>query len=205
MKVKVKIYDFDHTLVDGDSIFLLWKYALKKGWVSPWFAIKSFLKGGIFYCMTGRFEKMKEGMIALLPKLSQEEMDAFVEDLLREKGFPAILSTIEEEGYVTILCSASPKAYMELVAQRLGFDYLIATEHQGGKLTGKNNTGEEKARRLRELFQTMDMDVDPTLSKSYTDNPKKDGPMCSFTNQRFVINKTAEGYVTLNDTSGTSA
>ena len=74
----------------------------------------------------------------------------------------------------SVVISASPDFLLNDISARLGFDTLICTRHnpKNGAITGKNCRGEEKVRRLYEIFGKDSIKVIDVYSDSlYHDRP----------------------------------
>lgn len=185
---KIKIYDFDKTLVDIDSIRVLIRFALKNGYINifglSWWIIKGFFA----MLFTGRFEKLKSAFVKVVEAVPDNALKEFSKGFVETHGYKNLIDEINEEGYITILCSASLYGYMKYIKEILGFDYLIATKHADGKVIGNDNTRMTKKENLEKLFQKEGIEVSYDESKSYTDSYKNDFWMCSFTKNKFVVN-----------------
>lgn len=201
---KVKIYDFDKTLVEGDSIGVLIKYAIKKGWISPIKFIGWTIEGFFAMLLSLSFERFKDSFVKIVEALSEAQKQEFVNHLLKNYGYSNLINEIKEDGYTTILCSASLYGYMKYVKDILGFDYLICTSHKDGLVIGKNNIKKEKFVNLNSFFKEKGIDVDYENSKSYSDSIKNDKYMMSFTKEKYLINdnRNYEGYHNLRGIKG---
>lgn len=201
---KVKIYDFDKTLVEGDSIGVLIKYAIKKGWISPFKFVGWTFEGVFRMLISFSFERFKDSFVKTVEALTEAQKLEFVNYLLKNYGFNNLINEIKEEGYTTILCSASLYGYMKYVKDILGFDYLICTLHKNGMVIGKNNIKKEKLVNLNLLFKEKGIEVDYENSKSYSDSIKNDKYMMSFTKEKYLINdnRNYEGYHNLRGIKG---
>lgn len=201
---KVKIYDFDKTLVEGDSIGVLIKYAIKKGYLSPITFIGWILKGLFLMLVTLSFERFKDAFVRTVEILTEEQKIEFVNYLLKNYGFGNLIKDIKEEGYITILCSASLYGYMKYVKEILDFDYLICTKHSNGKVVGNDNKRKEKMYNLNLLFKEKYIDVDYENSKSFSDSIKNDKYMMSFTKEKYLVNdnRKYDGYFNIRGFKG---
>lgn len=196
---KVKIYDFDKTLAQGDSIMSLIEYAKAHKIASKpaiywrlFLASLNFLRGF-------KIDRFKSFAAWLVNKFSDEDLEKYVAWHLEIYGFQNLIDEIREYGYTTILCSASLERYVKIIARDLGFDYCIATHHDEKKILGINNAKEEKLVRLNELFARENIEVDYENSKAYTDSVKNDKWMCSPCKSKFVVNDQAshQGFINI--------
>ena len=131
MTRKIAFFDFDDTLVDCQSITILWKFAIKK---QPYLIIYLFVQlliGIIKYIFTFNFSHIKTSMVSLLKFLSEEDLKFFANNILNPKYFYRDgIKELEKFGddYLKFLVSASPLNYMKYFKEILSFDYIIATE-----------------------------------------------------------------------------
>jgi len=109
-------------------------------------------------------ERLLRAVFAGLPETRLREIArSFVDRLLaggmREPAVAA-LRRHRDSGHRTVLLSASPDFYVEVIADRLGFDHCICTRTARGpdgmltgELAGANCRGEEKLARLFQHFE----------------------------------------------------
>ena len=162
MKQILALFDFDGTLVPGDSIVAYLKLALQKGYVDS-----ITLAGDAFVALLGyaklvSFEKGKTHALKFLRKLTPEQRAAFDAQFVREtlaRAHPAGLARIawhKAQGHVVALCSASTRQYMTQIGSALGADCVIASTQDENGAVLENCSGETKARRIRETFPNAD-------------------------------------------------
>jgi phosphatidylglycerophosphatase C len=158
-------FDFDGTLTTRDSFtaFLAWRagagrYAAGLVRLAP----SAFLY--LFHRDRGRIKAAAAR--AFLVGMSQNEMAAearrFAEGYARKLLRPDAMRSWKRwqgEGARMVIVTASPETIVAPFARGLGADVLIATELEfdsdglfTGRLAGPNCRGEEKVRRLREVF-----------------------------------------------------
>lgn len=185
---KVKIYDFDKTLAQGDSIISLIEYAKSEKIASPIVIYWRLFLASLNFLLVFKIERFKSFAAWLVNKFSDEDLEKYVAWHLETYGFQNLIDEIHEDGYTTILCSASLERYVKIIARDLGFDYCIATRHDDKKILGVNNAKEEKLVRLNELFARENIEVDYENSKAYTDSVKNDKWMCLPCRYKYVVN-----------------
>ena len=185
---KIKIYDFDKTLVDIDSIRVLIRFTLKNGYINIFELAWWFIRGFFLMLFTFKFENFKSAFVRVVEAVPEEALKHFSKEFIEKHGYKNLIREIHEDGYTAILCSASLYGYMKYVKEILGFDYLIATSHANGKVIGKNNTKMTKKENLEKLFKNEGIVVSYDESKSYTDSYENDFWMCSFTKNKYVVN-----------------
>ncbi len=201
MKTNVAIFDFDNTIVNIDSIFILWRDAMKNFPKYRRYYLLHFLPASIRWLFHRHGNALKDLIMPLFAYYSEEELRQFVlSQLLPEYMFEEAREEVlkcHDEGYYLILTSASPTAYLKYVGEALPFDTIIGTEMtEDYRLLGKNNRNREKVRRLESFFASKEMEIDYEASRAYSDSLDQDGPMLELVKNRYVINgrRVPEGY-----------
>lgn len=192
MTRKIAFFDFDDTLVDCQSITILWKFAIKK---QPYLIIYLFVQlliGIIKYIFTFNFSHIKTSMVSLLKFLSEEDLKFFANNILNPKYFYRDgIKELEKFGddYLKFLVSASPLNYMKYFKDILSFDYIIATElDENFKVKSKNNSGHQKVLNINKYLDELNIKIDYENSYCYTDNYKADRFMANLVENKFLIN-----------------
>lgn len=169
MKKIVTIYDFDHTIYDGDAsldfiIFCLRRYpSLWKYSIGMLISLLNYILGH------GNRKRFKQEAFALLKDLNDVDdiTTAFWD--VNEKKIKSWYSDRHKDSDIVI--SASPEFLLQPIIQRLGVKTLIATkmDKRTGVITGKNCRGTEKVRRLKNYDSSIKvLDV---YSDSLSDKP----------------------------------
>lgn len=148
-------FDFDGTLIRGDSIAQLALYGLKKGKISLLAALWSALAGGLYHMhLVGEMTAKRAGH-GFLVRMDAAERETFLQDfagMICKKIRPQGLETIrkhQSQGDAVILCSASCACYMRHVARYLGVDALLCTPTDAqGQPQPPNCKRGEKVRRI---------------------------------------------------------
>ncbi|RVU54318.1 HAD family hydrolase [Anaerosphaera multitolerans] len=202
MKTRVFLFDFDKTLTDEDSIFLLWEYAIKMKRISRFYYIGKMILGAFKYIFSlGNFKYMKTEMCSVLKYLSEEDLKNFVdyiyENHILKEG--EVYFNNLGEGY-KMLVSASPINYLKYITKYLNFDVVIGTElDENFKLVGENNKHRAKVKRIQEHLGKVGIEIDYEISEGYSDSYSADRPMLEMVNHRYLINSKVreEGYKNL--------
>ncbi|MDO5715714.1 MAG: HAD family hydrolase [Tissierellia bacterium] len=203
MKKTVYLFDFDKTIIDTDSIFLLWRYAMKKyPRVASRFPYKM-IRGRLKYSRSKDFRDMKNYMLAVLKYLTEDELKDFVHQELYPKHFYKdaleLFNSLDSQA-ITLLVSASATNYLKFVGDILPFDYIIGTDlDENFKIKKDNNKGEVKVHNITTLLHQEGFEIDYEQSKSYSDSYKYDRYMMEMVRHRYLINssKRVEGYENL--------
>ena len=194
-------FDFDGTIIKGDSIVPFLLYGYKKGFV-PLGAFFKAVLAAIGYAF-GRLSDVeaKQRSLAFLMGKNKKEIDVLAEnffnDILKKRCYHQALETIEQckrEGLKVLIVSASPDVYMQAVKTGLGADAIIATRcaldennvYLGG-LASNNCKGFEKTLRIAEFVASAGLDVDFEKSKGFGDS-FSDVPMLELTAHPVIIN-----------------
>ena len=146
-KARLAVFDFDGTVIDGQSGKLISTYLFRKGQVSPVRAAR-LLWWGIRYKLhlPQKQSEARELVFGALRGCDRETVDGilrtFHSEVLRERYRPKAIREIarrKDEGCIILLVSATFKAIAEAAAQTLGCDGAIATEMEvdaNGNYTG---------------------------------------------------------------------
>lgn len=203
MKRAVALFDFDKTLTTHDSIYLLWRYAIIKNPFLLFYFLGKLFPALFSFLFTGDFRKLKNGLLSIFHKMDDGALEVFVTEELPKhflKDGVEEVKRLKKEGYYLLLVSASPEHYLKYVTKLLPFDGVLGTKtDRSYRLTGKNNRGEEKVRRIEEHLKGAGIVMDKEKSRSYSDSYKADHPMMELTAKGFIINAEApQGYFRLN-------
>ncbi len=163
-KMDVDIYDFDQTIFPYDSGTLFFVYSMIH---YPWCIVLLPIIGFSFLLMLVgiiHFTQFKRICYTYIPFIPKKK--AVVKFWNRYEKL--IQPWFKERKRYTIVISASPDFLLEEIDRRLGFDTLISTRHnkKTGIIEGKNCRGEEKVRRLYEVFKEDEINVVDVYSDS---------------------------------------
>lgn len=196
MKQKFAFFDFDDTLIHGDSIKYLLKYYLKK---HP-LAILNFIAVGWHYIghKLGNqpINKAKSSLLFPLKHMDDKELQFFFEKEVEPKYYSNVVAELKEkkqQGYMIYIVSASVEAYLRFCT--LPVDCIMGTkvEIRNGvytnKMIGKNCKNEEKVIRIMDDLNEKGMDIDYENSYAYSDSTH-DIPMLKLVKNRVRIDVT---------------
>jgi HAD superfamily hydrolase (TIGR01490 family) len=170
---RVAAFDFDGTLVPGDSLLpFVWRVA------GPGRFLAAAARHGprVALATVGRIGSRDAAKAAFigatlrgLPISSVVPEAVAFSHRLEARIHPAALQRIDwhrRQGHELVLISASLRIYLEPLAERLGFDHVIATAlevgqdgHLTGALDGANVRGPEKLARLRRWLDGDDVEL----------------------------------------------
>ena len=177
----MNVYDFDHTIYEGDSSVDFFWYVLSK---KPYLVVLlPFQITGLLQYRLGIVSKecMKERFFVFLRFIAVQEMVIHFWNRNRKKIKSWYLRRKQD---TDVIISASPEFILKpLVCDYLGVS-LIASKINPYtcKFIGKNCYGEEKAVRFRAVYPTAA--VMEFYSDSYTDTP-----LANMAEQAFMVRK----------------
>lgn len=113
------------------------------------------------------------------------------------KGARARLAADRAAGYRLALATASYRLYAAAIAQRLGFDDVIATDTLAeldtrilARIAGENCYGPAKLRMVRAWFDGLGIDRAAAHIRMYTDHAS-DAPVMDWADEAFAVNPHA--------------
>ena len=194
MSKPLAIFDFDGTMISGDSIIRYTAYAMRRGY-EPWRNIIPRLWQGLkAVCGLMSATEGKSRALSFLARMSREEQNefnrAFCRDILMPRIFPKAMERMEahrREGLRILLVSASPDAYISHLKDFLPVDAIIASPTDERGRVFSSTRGEEKARRVREWAAVQDTQIDWAGSFSYG-NSANDLPVMRLTGHPVCVN-----------------
>ncbi len=176
------IYDFDGTMIDGDSIAAYLMFAWRRGCLSLPGLLRAAVCGLLQRLGRLTAERAKGQALRFRQRMTPEAREALDDafaDRLMAKLRPAAVRQMAADcatGRVMVLLSASTDNYMVPLNRRLGFDLLVCTREADLARAGTNCRGAEKVRRLREALAERELTADWARSQAYADS-SSDGPV----------------------------
>ena len=185
------IYDFDGTLIPGDSIVAYLRFAFAKGYVKLPSLLCAACSG-----IASRMGLMSAGEAkhralrfrsAMTPEAGAELDGAFAETLLARLRPDALTRMARDHaaGRRIVLLSASTDNYMQPLAERLGTDALICTRLSG--LPDGNCRGQAKVDRLNAWLSETGLTPDYPASAAYGDSVS-DAPVLALVGHPTLVN-----------------
>ena len=162
---RVAVFDFDGTIIYGDSVVNMLKIGQKQGKVSFLLLCKAAAAGALYHLGVISAISSKRAAHAFLSKMSDTEREDFLKSFAKslvDRARPEAVSQIRAHkaaGDYVILCSASGECYMQYVAPLLGVDALLCTPcDEKGLPCGENCRGKEKVRRVNAHLKEAGME-----------------------------------------------
>ena len=193
-KKQVALFDFDGTMIKGDSIAGFVRHCFARG-VLPLSGLLSVLIMTLLW-KAGFVAVEKVKSLALSPLQSMDEATAqtfcrqFVNEQLIPHIFPDALAQIRRHakaGHYVLLVSASPLCYLQYLQNALPFDGIIGTQADRNCQIIKNVVREEKKRQILYFLEQHQIETDWERSFSYGDSAN-DLVMLHMAGHRFLIN-----------------
>ncbi len=201
MQKTYALFDFDGTIIKGDSIILLVRYAWQKkllglrgiariAWATVLYGLK--------LCTPVH---AKERTLAFLTGKTNAEVTAIATDFVKTVLLPRLrpeamaeLKRHRDAGHEILLVSASSTFYLKHLRQALGYTGLIATRMDvdetgvfSGYVSGDNCRGVQKPLRLAEYLAAKGDRLDYRTSSAYGDT-YGDLPMLRLCAHKYAVN-----------------
>ena len=193
MAQALALFDFDGTLIPGDSIVAYTRFALRRGRMRPGAYLLSAAHGAGYLLGLEDENQSKSHALAFRGRLSpadRDELDRAFAGALLARVYPAARARLEEHrqaGRVALLVTASPECYMRFVGPALGFRAVLATPVSDENAVHGNCKGEEKIRRVMQWLRENGVDADFSASFAYGDS-KSDLPMLKLCGHPVLVN-----------------
>ena len=194
MEKPLAIFDFDGTMIKGDSIIRYIAYAMRQGY-EPWRnAIPRLWQGLMSVCGLISATEGKSRALSFLARMNRQEQNefnrAFCRDILMPRVFPGALERMEAHrlnGLHILLVSASPDAYISHLKDFLPVDAVMASPTDERGRVFSSTRGEEKAKRVREWAAQQSAEIDWAGSYAYG-NSSNDLPVMRLTGHPICVN-----------------
>lgn len=183
--MRLDVYDFDHTLYDGDTIVDFWLFSIRRHPAllrylprQLWALIRKGLQLTDTRGAKDGFQCYFEGI-----ELSSEARAFWRSERARKKLYDWHRSRPDD--LPRVIASASARLVLEPIAEYLKADAIIATEVEPstGKLLGPNCRGARKIEVMTERFPGF------SIRAMYTDDVKADGPLLALAEEKYVARK----------------
>ncbi len=179
----LNIYDFDETIYDSDSTKDFYFYCLKK-YPKILLSVPCMAWAFLMYILGVKSKtQFKEKMYRFLRYVP--DIDSSLENFWNKNENKVKQWYRDRQQEDDIIISASPEFLLEPICKRLGIKHLIASrvDKKTGLYTGENCWGEEKVKRLYEIFP------DAVCEEFYSDS-LSDAPLANLAKTAKIIRGT---------------
>lgn len=194
-------FDFDGTLIKGDSIIRFCFYAYQHKLCTLGQLLRAGVMGALYQCRLTTAEKSKQAALSFLAGRPHKEVEKIARDfchnVLIPNLYPEGVEAIRRhrlDGAEVWLVSASTAFYLEPLKRHLRLTGLIGTrmhvDEQGrysGLIDGHNCRGVEKTLRIAEVLAAKGDMVDYASSHAYGDTAG-DIPMLMLCQHKTAVN-----------------
>lgn len=174
--MRLAVFDFDGTMIRGDSVVSYLVFAAKEGLLP----VSRLISAGLCACLHRlglmSAQKAKSAALSFRGKVPQDRLTAldraFAEALL-SRIRPDALDAVKDHrqrGDTVVLLTASTDHYMRFVAEGLPADRLICSETDRAGQVLRNVRGEEKVKALQEFLDSQPEQAEFPGSCAYGDS-----------------------------------
>ncbi|MEG0269599.1 MAG: HAD family hydrolase [Clostridia bacterium] len=200
MQKSYALFDFDGTLLKGDSIVRFCLYAHQKGLCGKGDLLYGAWMAVLYLCRLTTAERAKQASLRFLAGKEEQQLSTLAESFCREVLVPALypqgvqaLQCERLQGAEVLLLTASPSFYLEPLKQRLGIAEIIGTRMDvqngvfSGLICGDNCRGVQKPLRLAEYLAAKGDRLVYDESSAYGDSGS-DLPMLQLCRRKIAVN-----------------
>ena len=129
MLTKFAFFDFDDTLIHGDSGGKLLKYYLKRHPLSVFRLLKVVYHYALYLLKIEPLNKAKSAWLYPLDYMNDQEIEKFYQEELEPCYYLNVIEELKKkkaEGYIIYICSASVEAYLRFC--KLPVDEILGTK-----------------------------------------------------------------------------
>ena len=197
---KLAIFDIDYTITKKETLMELFKYVIKNDMKNIRFLPRAAYCGIMYGLKIYDERKVKETFLKFIDGINEKDLAVLVKRFYDEKlktilydDALEMMKKLKGEGYDIYLISASPEFYIKefyniqevdrIIGTKFGFDNGVFTR----KMEGNNCKGKEKVRRLQEMIQNENIEVDFKESYMFSDS-LSDKPLLDLVGKPYLIN-----------------
>lgn len=194
MPRQLALFDFDGTMIHGDSISNFVRFCWDNHYIPAKKLLSILMMTLIWKLGLVKVEKVKS--LALSPLRSLREKDRedlcfrFVKEQLVPRIYPDAIKQMKQHdrnGHVVLIVSASPLCYLKHLAAFLPLTAILGTSTDEHFCVERNLIGEEKPRQIKEWLAANQIQVDWHNSYAYGDS-ENDLPMLRLVGHPLLVN-----------------
>lgn len=178
----VNVYDFDHTIYDGDASMDFITYCLRRYPRSWKYLPSQAFVIGLYVLRLRSRKQVKQVAFAFLREI--KNIDSVVNNFWKTHEHNIKPWYLNQRHSTDLIISASPYFLLAPIAKKLGISSPIATEMnpKTGKIIGENCRANEKVIRLRKYDPAIKID------SCYSDS-LSDMPLLSLAKHAYIVKK----------------
>ncbi len=178
--MKIKVYDFDKTIYDGDSTLDFYLYCLRR-FPKIVIYLPRQLYGFMLYIL-GKYSKVQFKEVFFSFVQSVDNIDSVVREFWQKNSCKLKKWYVNKNHDDDVIISASPEFLLEPICQKRRVKRLIASrvDKYNGKFTGDNCYGEEKVKRL-------DEEIDGYKIEEFYSDSLSDTPLAKLAKESYLV------------------
>ncbi|HCW53665.1 MAG TPA: HAD-IB family hydrolase [Clostridium sp.] len=197
---KLAIFDIDYTITRKETLMEFFKYSISKDKRNIRFLPRAAFSGLMYVMKIYDEKKVKEKFLKFIDGIKEEDLSVLVKDFYRDRlqnilyeDALKMMRKLKKEGYDIYLISASPEFYInefyniDVVDKVIGTRFTFENGVFVRKMDGENCKGEEKVRRLKEVLDKENIEVDFKNSYMFSDS-LSDKPLLDLVGKPYLIN-----------------
>lgn len=193
---KIAFIDFDGTARRGDSIVDYIKYLLKQKKISIFDALYAVWMGMLYFLHIRDEKFVKERSLRFLSRFSEEEINKFSRDFVRDvlkhgifQEMHELVDELHDDGYKVVIISASPDVYMRYINDIMLAEDVISTKFnlKNCRIYGRNCKGDEKVFMIKSYLHDNYPDCDLANCAGFGDS-RSDLPMLNIMGKKCFVN-----------------
>ena len=192
--VSLALFDFDGTLIPGDSVAYYLRFARNEGAVSMGEFLRALWAATLYGMKRMTDADSKSIGLAFRKRHNQKYLDELDKKFVNQVLLPKVyadgkkqIAAHRQEGKLLVLVSASTENYMRFVADTLGFDTVLCTPIEADGTIRRNCKGEKKTQRIKDWLAENGLTADFPSSFAYGDS-KSDLPMLRLVGHPVQVN-----------------
>lgn len=197
---KLAIFDIDYTITRKETLMEFFKYSISKDKRNLRFLPRAAFSGLMYVMKIYDEKKVKEKFLKFIDGIKEEDLSILVKDFYRDRlqnivytDALKMMRKLKNEGYDIYLISASPEFYInefyniDVVDKVIGTRFTFENGVFIRKMNGENCKGEEKVKRLKEVLDKENIQVDFKNSYMFSDS-LSDKPLLDLVGKPYLIN-----------------
>lgn len=197
---KLAIFDIDYTITRKETLMELFKYMLRRDKKNFKYIPRAIYAGTMYGLGIFDEKRVKECFLKFLEGAEEKQVVSIMKEFYKNRLSQILyedalemMKKLKGEGYDVYLISASPEFYLMEFYAIPEVDKIIGTRFSmmegkfARKMDGLNCKGEEKVRRLKEVLEKENIEVDFENSYMFSDS-LSDEPLLNLVGKPYLIN-----------------